>query len=263
MNRAKYRKQWRKQQRAYERYSYRQFKSVFRLWGKSIPFEDMTRYNYQAILVMHVNTDAMIDTYSDVWHRVGLLHGKRVQRSINNQTKNATPETFMEAVSEYLRKNGLYNVQTIKETYISDIIKILERELEGEFNMPEVIKRIQRIVNSNRFYRWQAMRIARTESTAAANYAATVAGGSSVYLMRKVWISVQDSRTRRVPPDRYDHYHMNDETTEQDGKFNVSGEMLAFPGDKENSTPGNTINCRCTVAYEPVRDEDGFLIRIK
>jgi len=43
--------------------------------------------------------------------------------------------------------------------------------------------------------------------------------------------------------------------------FNVSGEQLEYPGDQQNGSAGNIINCRCTVAQRVKRDADGNIIR--
>jgi hypothetical protein len=32
-----------------------------------------------------------------------------------------------------------------------------------------------------------------------------------------------------------------------DKPFDVGGEQLMYPGDPDGGSPGNTINCRCTV----------------
>lgn len=270
MNSAKYRRQWRKYQKSYERYAYRNFKKVFREWGKSILFDRMTENNYNALLALNVDEQPMLEAYSLVHYQVGMLHGKRVGKSINVQLKNFTLEQFEaifdESITDYLRKYGLINVKSIKETYIKDIVALLETKLAGEITMPEIIKEIMKVVRSPRFYKWQAMRIARTESTAAANYAATISGYTSGYVMEKQWISSQDVRTRRTPPNKYDHYNMNGKRVPETGLFNVSGEMLAYPGDKgggdrEQTSGGNVINCRCAVALVPKRDENGRLVR--
>ena len=112
---------------------------------------------------------------------------------------------------------------------------------------------VRKIVSKPNFYRAQALRIARTETTAAANFAATEAGGVSGFAMQKEWISALDSRTRD------DHAGTNGQKRPESKPFNVGGEKLMYPGDPAGSA-GNVINCRCTVAMIPVRDRSGNLI---
>jgi hypothetical protein len=92
-----------------------------------------------------------------------------------------------------------------------------------------------------------------------------MAGNSSNLVMDKVWISAQDNRTRRRPRNKFDHLHMNGVTVPYEEDFNVSGEMLSFPGDQTNgevrSSGGNVINCRCKVALLPRLGDDGLPIR--
>jgi len=115
-----------------------------------------------------------------------------------------------------------------------------------------------KLIKSRNFYRWQALRIARTETTAASNYAATVSSSVSGVLMDKVWISALDERTRQG---KFNHLEMNQKRVPLDKPFNVSGEKLMFPGDPKGSG-GNVINCRCSVAQVVRRDADGNIMRI-
>jgi hypothetical protein len=142
----------------------------------------------------------------------------------------------------------------------------MDTRLVDGIGMEETIKEMQRIVNSRNFYRWQAMRIARTETTASANFGAIESGKVSGYVMEKVWISARDTRTRRKPDDKYDHYHMNGVKVPQDGVFvfNESdlfgADKLEYPGDPKGKA-GNLVNCRCSVGIVPKRDENGNLVK--
>ena len=60
------------------------------------------------------------------------------------------------------------------------------------------------------------------------------------------WLSAKDSFVRGTDPhDQFDHVSADGQRVEIGRKFNVSGEPLAYPGDKSASA-GNVINCRCT-----------------
>ncbi len=98
-----------------------------------------------------------------------------------------------------------------------------------------------------------AMRIARTEVAGAANglshdYASAVNSGGLA--LQKTWLSTLDERTRgNNPKDEFDHVSADGETVGMDEMFEMTGEELEYPGD-ENGSPGNIINCRCTVIYD-------------
>ncbi len=92
----------------------------------------------------------------------------------------------------------------------------------------------------------RAERIARTELHTARSAAMDKAAGwlaDTGATVRKVWISAADERVRP------DHVAANGQTVGYDEPFMVGGEQLWFPGDRENGSPGNTIQCRCVVNY--------------
>lgn len=92
----------------------------------------------------------------------------------------------------------------------------------------------------------RAERIARTELHTARSAAMDKAAGwlaDTGATVRKVWISAADERVRP------DHVAANGQTVGYDEPFIVGGEQLWFPGDRENGSPGNTIQCRCVVNY--------------
>lgn len=140
--------------------------------------------------------------------------------------------------------------------------QVLVKELQRAFADPEFQalneREAQRILRS-RFKgisKYQAERIVRTESVAAANFATSQAAGQmfNEQDLMKEWITAEDGRVRRIPRDQASHRAMNGVTIPATEKFKVptkSGiELMQFPGDP-NASPANVINCRCTVAYVP------------
>lgn len=140
--------------------------------------------------------------------------------------------------------------------------QVLVKELQRAFSDPEFQalneREAQRILRS-RFKgisKYQAERIVRTESVAAANFATSQAAGQmfNEQDLMKEWITAEDGRVRRIPRDQASHRAMNGVTIPATEKFKVptkSGiELMQFPGDP-NASPANVINCRCTVAYVP------------
>ena len=84
--------------------------------------------------------------------------------------------------------------------------------------------------------------------------------------MEKEWISAEDARTRGFENTQgFDHYHMNGVKVGEKEKFVLNSnkygqDLLEFPGDPKGKA-GNLVNCRCTIALVPKRDDDGNLIR--
>lgn len=110
---------------------------------------------------------------------------------------------------------------------------------------------------------WRARRIARTETLIASNYGLRLASEKSEYETGKEWIAANDHRTR------HGHRRVDGEVVDEElrfavGVYNHKGillrtEMMTGPGDPEASAE-NVINCRCTSALVPMRDERGRLI---
>ena len=95
--------------------------------------------------------------------------------------------------------------------------------------------------------------IGRTEIIRASNAGSLMGAQETGIPMMKYWLATRDNRTRGLnPKDVFDHYSMDeDKGIPLDQAFNVSGEQLQHPGDRAGS-PGNTINCRCTLTYQVV-----------
>lgn len=98
--------------------------------------------------------------------------------------------------------------------------------------------------------------IGRTEIIRASNAGSLMGAQETGIPMMKYWLATRDNRTRGLnPKDIFDHYSMDeDKGIPLDQAFNVSGEQLQHPGDRAGS-PGNTINCRCTLTYQVIDTE--------
>ena len=255
-------KRWLKQ---YERQAYKELNKTFVKWGNTIPFSMMTETNYETMVDVVILDSPLILSYERLYTEIGLVHGKRVGKGINRELKffklGDFESVFLQNIRNFLLTANMKDrIVSVEGTYISTIQKLLANRLEAGKTMRDAAKEIQELVRKPNFYRWQAERIARTESTTAANYAATEANEVTDFVMEKVWISARDGRTRRTPPDKYDHQDLNGKKVDPNEPFITSrGEKLMYPG-APNGSAGNIINCRCAVAYKAKRDANGDLI---
>ena len=265
MGRATYRNKWDRYSRQYERNAIKILTPVFKEWGNSVSWENLTEANYESQVNLSVSNQLMSDAYMRIYRETGSVHGARVGKSINTQLKNFTLSNFNTLFESQIRaffvRYGIERVVTVTDTYKASIVKLLKNRIESGLTIVEAAREVQKIVGKSKFYRWQAMRIARTETTASANFGAIQSGEVSGFVMEKEWISALDNRTRTSPPDSYDHRNMNGKRVGANEKFNVSGQMMDYPGDP-NGSAGNVINCRCTVAVVPARDSNGDLIPV-
>ena len=118
--------------------------------------------------------------------------------------------------------------------------------------------RIFKTVNKPNFYKWQALRIARTETTFAMNSAAMVSSDVSGVVMEKVWYTYRDSKVRDS------HRAMEGKSIPSNDLYELpSGVKMRFPGDKAatgGNVAGDLVNCRCAVSHRAKRDVNGNLI---
>lgn len=234
----------------------------------NIPFENMTRLTYKGVVSLNIPVSIIEDAYIDLYQKVGNKHGRRIGKGINKQIRQGRKDfeidffdkEFRLAVAELIKQNNMQRrIFSVHESLLQELIDFIAMGVERGDTMDEIVRGLIKHIKSRNFYRWQIERIVRTETTAAANHGASIAGDVSGVKMVKEWVSSNDSRTRRRPKDQYDHAVMDGERTSKDGKFNVQGDFVSYPGDPDGE-PANSINCRCTVGLIPERDEAGQLI---
>jgi uncharacterized protein with gpF-like domain len=261
----KFRQMYARQHRRYEREALKVLFQVFKEWGEAIQWDIMTEFNYKAVVELNVENSLMYNAYIKIYTGIGLEHGDKIGKSINVQLKEFTfasfSRVFQETILSWIRLNVAQNITNVTQTYKDYVNGIITSGLANGETIQEIAIRLQRITQKRNFYRWQAERIARTETTTASNHGASVASGVSGFVMQKVWISTLDARTRRPPKSEYNHLIMDEVRVGQNDRFNVQGDLLRYPADP-NGQPENIINCRCTVAIVPARDAEGDLIAV-
>lgn len=267
--RVQYRKQWLRWHKGYEKYAVVKFQRMFKELANNIPFNSLNEENYESIIDGAIKESVFYTTYQEVYKHVGFKHGERTGKQINAQIKaieskafslNDFISLFERELLRYILDRGGSRIRSVRYHYIRFIQEIIATGINDGKAIREITTDLQKLIKSRRWYRWQSLRIARTETTAAANFSAVTSSRVSGIEMEKEWISSLDARTRRPPESQFDHYEMNGVRVPLDKNFDVSNEKLLFPGDPKGSA-GNVINCRCTVAQIPKRDKNGKLIR--
>lgn len=269
MDIANYRRNWLKYQKSYEIKSYRIFHKALRASYSGLNPDGVTYDNYQTMIALNIMNAPIQYAYIEVYRSVGLTHGRRVGYGINREIKRFDNDlfsrSFLNSIVEWVRENVGDRIVSVAETMAKRIGRLVEVALEQGLSTQEMQVFLRRKLNDPSFTRYQALRIARTEVTTATNYAASQSAENSGIVLEKVWISTIDVRTRRKPRDQFDHLHMNGQTVEQNEKFvlrskNGIVDNMDYPGDVKGSA-GDIIQCRCTHAFRPKRDSDGFVIQ--
>ena len=217
----------------------------------SISFTNMSKATYVALIHSNVTESQIKDMYKEIYLAIGNPQFKRIKRTLKFQL------SFEDILLHWLSLNAGDRIVSVQQTLIESIIKVIAQGYEDNLSVAEITYLLQRKFG---WFKQQALRIARTETTTATNYATTVSAQQSEYVLEKTWISIQDNRTRRPPRSHFDHLDMNGQKVDENGKFFVGGEELMFPGDPKASA-GNTINCRCKIAFTLKEGEDGLPIR--
>lgn len=240
------------------------FKAVNSLVSSLI--EDIQRQGLrQAMgnLSMTLINDKLFPPISEMYKDVGLFHAKRTYRSLQAEIGRKAlnrSEMWVEEIIQYLRNNLLqYAVVKPTETLRNQLLLILERGIQDGMGEDELVK----LIRDSNLAVVQSQRIVRTEINRAANSGNLVAAQSFDYELSKEWIAHRDMRTRGVSPkDKNDHYHMDGKVVDLDEDFKDprSGENISHPSAPGGSA-GMVINCRCSFATVPKRDDSGRLIR--
>jgi uncharacterized protein with gpF-like domain len=159
-------------------------------------------------------------------------------------------EEWTQQVIDYFNEH-LFNkvVLPIEETtrdYISNIIK---QGIDEGWSIERMTQEIER----EDYLDGRVRRILRTETNRAINYGSLIGEDKYSFTTLKKWVAVHDDRTR--------HWHLSadGQTVNPNQSFTVEGQPMMFPGDP-NGSAENTINCRCHMAFVPMRDKNGRLI---
>lgn len=248
---------------AYETKALKLLIAEFRKQLKTINFNNLTFENAEYVIVLNFDEESLRKILYKVHYTIGKAYGtfmaKQLRKDNPVQLKKWKPlpffnEAFQQFLIQYYSKYGGKLIKTLSQTMTESVVSEIKNGTYENETVEEMRDRIYKTVNKRDFYLWQAMRIARTETGFAMNSAKEIAGQTSGVLMQKVWIGRNDGR------ERASHVRANGQKVDQNEMFSVGGVKMKHPGDRENGTAAETINCRCTFGYEAKRDENGRLI---
>ena len=251
---------WLKLHSTYENKAVRILLKEFRRMSGKIPFDALTKDNAESVIKLTINNEELNKALFKVHLTIGKSYGNMEARRFRREIKKWKPlplfnEAFQLFLLKYYKEFGGENITLLTETYVQAVVSEIRKATSENETVIQMRDRIFKTVNKPDFYKWQALRIARTETTFAMNSAKQIAGEVSGLVMEKVWIAAVDSRTRQ------EHLDANGKAVPLNEPFIVGGEKLMFPGDKLNgASAGNLVACRCTVGNRARRDANGDLI---
>ncbi len=225
---------------------------------------DLQSGGYQhAIAGLHtdVGNAALQSVISDLYREVGLRHARLNHRRLVAEQKKGLGfnEVWTKFVQDYLARFLLQKITfEVSHTTRNALLKVLSQGVEEGMGIDQMVS----LLKEWPFERYQAARIVRTEVNRAANVGATAQESTAEYEQQKIWIAVNDNRTRgKKPGEHANHVALNGTTIDKGDVFvdPINGDQLEFPGDPKASA-ASTINCRCSVAYVNKRDANGELV---
>jgi SPP1 gp7 family putative phage head morphogenesis protein len=189
--------------------------------------------------------DTVAAAIIDLWRATITTFATRTARSI--EERYAKTDDWLEIVTRFLETEGAKLIEDIFGTTREVVRAIIEQGVQDGDTVREIAARLR--TDWPELSRIRSERIARTEVMRASNYG-SVEGARDIaeragLELQKVWYAAIDDRTRES------HVYMHGEPAPLDGVFILNGIPCQYPGD--SSLPAaETINCRCTMLYEPV-----------
>jgi uncharacterized protein with gpF-like domain len=212
--------------------------------------------------------ESMMTIMNKLYKESAVIFGNAVYRAVGVMGQKSDTFGFnsewVKEVLNFLVQYGFTLVSNMTQTTKAKLQEIVAKGIQEGKSIDQITKDILSDETTG-YSMMRAKRIARTEVMRASNYAAMIGADKHPFEVDKVWISARDKRTRRIPKNQYDHYDMNGQKVGWADDFTSTGKkgdlvLAGFPGDP--TTPaGFSINCRCTVGFEPKRDANGKLIR--
>lgn len=235
-----------KMHRLYENKSVQVLIKEFHKVLKRIPYKELTLQNSEELILKSFKEEDFQKALFKVHWIAGQKFGERTYGKIIEGQKKEYP-MFSTAFRNYLlayynTKGGLL-ITSIADTFVQSVMHEIKKSTELGETTTEMQERIYKTVQEPTFYKWQAMRIARTETSFAMNSAQYVAINTTGVDASKVWITKKDGRERDT------HKGMNGVKVGMEEYFKVGDSKLLFPSDRENGSSKETIQCRCTYSY--------------
>lgn len=209
-------------------------------------------------------TEGFKKIYQDLYVQTGMRFANWYARNFDRFLKkgvnpNQYQTQWQNLFGQFAQQNAGAKIALVQGT----AKKTLQRILKANMNDPAFAalgarqKRDVILRQTNLYSRNQALRLVRTEATAAANYG-TLQSATTIFpaqQMMKQWVSGQDGRTRSIPPNDFDHAVMNGVQVKYEDTFSVQGQQMRFPADSSlGASAGNIVNCRCSVFPFPMEE---------
>jgi len=253
-----YADKWKAQHGGYERFAYKKFNAALKEQIRPV-IDHVKHYGgVSATLAdMLIKKQPIEDAYRTVYLKIGVLHAASTMRSVNSlgrSLKSGTgffSEQWNRLMSLFYTTHSAQRISDVTETTRERVRKVLDDSQDLPISQQATY--ITDTLGAGDFNRNRALMIARTETTTAANYGASLGNESADYETAKQWLAIEDANTRP------DHTDADGQVVPNTDFFTVGGYSMYYPGDI--SAPAKEVcNCRCTAVYVPLLDSLGLPI---
>lgn len=194
--------------------------------GEAVAHLRASRPGLQTALAVHLN-------------RVARVFADNVLTSIRKAAA-AKDRAFERTVRTFVERQSFTRADNITEASVRRLQSILADAIDEGMTTSEIAGEIRTVIGSAS----RASLIARTETHTAASAGMDLQAQATGLDLTRVWQATEDERTRPS------HAEADQQKRKMGEPFLVGGAHLSYPGDP-SGPPGEIINCRCVLLYEP------------
>jgi hypothetical protein len=194
-----------------------------------------------------IKTDNLYQSMLNRYQKNGIKFGNTIYNDLRKQIENKKrfnplfSREWAKFVNDVYARELIRRIVSVKQTIVEEIEREVNNAIEEGEDVTSLSQNINKVVNSNKFYMWQAERISRTEVGSAMNTATQKAVDELGVPVKKRWVSSLDGRERES------HRRANGETVGQNETFSNG---LSRPHDPA-APAREVVNCRCVLQYIP------------
>lgn len=187
----------------------------------------------------------------NIWYDVGSHFSEETAKQLQ-EAKATLVDIFSSKVIQWLLNLSATKVTQINDTTRTQLRKALADGVQAGESIKEIARRIDDLYLDDIIPNRSRV-IASTEVIGASNWASHTAAEGSGLDLNKVWLSTDDTHTRKA------HKDADGQKVALNKPFTVGGEKLMYPGDPAGSAK-NVIGCRCVPVYERVKADEKVVV---
>lgn len=237
--------------RAFERFAertfYRALRKQLKQYLDAVEQKQAIDFDLEGV----VTTEPISEAFEKVYTRVMKTFGQESYTNLKESMQKEVSVDWDVLIAQWIAGNEILNpsdttskIVLVTRTTQDRIRRNVATALKEGTSIPDFAKQLR---TDYGFSLRRGTLIGRTEIIAASNAGSVLGAQASGIPTRKVWLSTQDDRTRDL------HLAVDGQKVPNlETPFNVGGDEMQYPGDSSlGAAASNTINCRCTVIYEP------------